>query len=154
MMNKIVNLASLLLLVALVTSCASSSKDSSSSDQKAKEFTASQDRGSVYVYRTKRAVGAAIATQIKVNGMDAGGTGPGTYFQWELQPGTYAFSAATPESSAVVELQVEAGKIYFIRQDERLGLSSGRVTMVEVDEKTGQAAVKKLKKLVSTYRPE
>ncbi len=104
--------------------------------------------------RTKRAVGAAIATQIKVNGLDAGGTSPGTYFHWDFSPGTYAFSASSQESSAVVELTVEAGKVYFIRQDERMGLSSGRVTLVEVDENEGKTAVKKSKKLVSSYRPQ
>ena len=97
-------------------------------------------------------MGAAASTQIKINGIDAGGTGPGTFFRWELNLDTYAFSAFTQESSTVIELDVKAGEHYFIRQDERLGLASGRVTMVEQDEATGMAGVENCKLLVSAYR--
>lgn len=106
----------------------------------------------MYLYRPGRAVGAAASSQIKINGIDAGGIGPGTFFRWELTPGTYAFSAFTTESSAVVEVDVIAGEHYFIRQDERLGISSGRVTIVVQDEATGKAGVENCKLLVSAYR--
>ena len=110
------------------------------------------DKGVVYLYRPGRFVGAAASSQIKINGTDAGGTGPGTFFRWELTPDTYAFSAFTTESSTVIEVDVKAGEHYFIRQDERLGLSSGRVTMELKDEAAGQKGVNDCKLLVSAYR--
>lgn len=141
-----------LLAVLLVNSCASTSKATEENSQAAKEFEKHPDKGVVYLYRPGRAVGAAASSQIKINGIDAGGTGPGTFFRWELNPDTYAFSAFTTESSTVLELEVKAGEHYFIRQDERLGLSSGRVTMVEQDEATGMSGVQNCKLLVSAYR--
>jgi hypothetical protein len=51
-------------------------------------------------------------------------------------------------------LDVKAGGQYFLRQDTRLGVSSGRVTLKQVDETTGREAVKKFKLLQSTYKPE
>ncbi|RLD73208.1 MAG: hypothetical protein DRJ07_21105 [Bacteroidetes bacterium] len=142
-----------LMVISLMTiSCASTSKASEEKSTDAKQFETHPEKGVVYVYRPGRAVGAAAQSQIKINGLDAGGTGPGTFFRWELTPGTYTFSAFTTESSAVIEVDVKANEHYFIRQDERMGLSAGRVTMVIQDEATGMAGINKCKLLVSTYR--
>lgn len=141
-----------LMAIIMINSCASTSKASADHSEDAKKFEKHPEKGVVYLYRPGRAVGAAASSQIKINGIDAGGTGPGTFFRWELTPGTYAFSAFTTESSAVVEVDVEANELYFIRQDERLGLSSGRVTIVLQDEKTGKSGVEGCKLLVSAYR--
>ena len=142
-----------LLVISMMTfSCASTSKASGEKSTAAKQFETHPEKGVVYLYRPGRAVGAAASSQIKINGIDAGGTGPGTFFRWELTPGTYAFSAFTTESSTVIEVDVKANEHYFIRQDERLGLSSGRVTMVVQDEATGMSGVNNCKLLVSAYR--
>ena len=152
-MSKYYLLISLTLFaIIMANSCASTSKATEDSTTEAKRFEKHPEKGVVYLYRPGRAVGAAASTQIRINGIDAGGTGPGTFFRWELNPDTYAFSAFTTESSTVIELDVKAGEHYFIRQDERVGLSSGRVTMVEQDEATGMACVKNCKLLVSAYR--
>ena len=141
------------LVISLMTiSCASTSKATEDKSTAAKQFEKNPEKGVVYVYRPGRAVGAAAQSQIRINGIDAGGTGPGTFFRWELSPGTYAFSAFTTESSAIIEIEVEANEHYFIRQDERIGLASGRVTMVVQDEATGMAGVNSCKLLVSAYR--
>lgn len=84
--------------------------------------------------------------------MDAGGTGPGTFFRWELKPGMYSFAAFSAESSAVIELDVKANEHYFIRQDERLGLNGSRPTLTEIKEDTAKKEMQKLKLLVSAYR--
>ena len=141
-----------LLTILVVNSCASTSKATDERSAEAKQFEKHEEKGVVYLYRTGRAVGAAGSIQVKVNGIDAGGTGPGTFFRWELTPGTYSFSSSTSESSAVVEVDVKANEHYFIRQDARLGISSGRVTMVIQDESTGMSSVKNCQLLVSAYR--
>ena len=141
-------------LSLLIYSCASTSKAPIEKSEEAKSFSAPENKGSVYLYRTGRAVGAAGQLGVKINGVDAGGTGPGTFFKWDLNPGTYTFLSATGESSAVVQLEVKPGQVYFIRQDSRLGIDKGRVTMKEVDSKKGQAEVKSCKLLVSSYIPE
>ena len=136
-------------------SCASVPKASESADLEAKNFTPLTDKGSVFLYRTGRALGAALQYQVKVNGIDAGGTGPGTYFRWDLKPGNYSISSSTTESSATVQVKVETGKLYFYEQYNKLGLTQGgRIFINEVDEETGKAVVTGLKLLVSAYIPE
>jgi uncharacterized protein DUF2846 len=143
---------SIVVLGIALAGCASTSKATVDKSDAAKSFSKSSELGVVYVYRPGRAVGAATQTQIKINGQDAGGTGPGTFFRWELPAGNYKFSCFSVESSAVVDVDVKAGEHYFLRQDERLGINGGRVTLKKVDEKTGMEAVKKYKLLVSTYQ--
>ena len=143
-----------MIITFITAGCASTSKAPESKNNEAKAFEKTSDKGVVYLYRPGRAVGAAMQTQVKVNGRDAGGTGPGTFFKWELKPGVYVFSCFTAESSAVVEVDVKPGKNYFLRQDRRLGVGAGRVTLIEVDEKTGKDGVSKCKLLQSTYRQD
>ena len=147
-------IVTMLTVVLFGTGCASTSKAPESKNSEAKTFVAPDDRGSVFLYRTGRAVGAAAQIMVKVNSLDAGGTGPGTFFRWDLNPGTYTFSSSTGESSAVVQLEVKAGQLYFIRQDARMGIESGRVTMKEVNENQGKSEVNSCKLLVSSFVPE
>ena len=138
----------------LVIGCAGTSKAPPEEAEAAMSFEVPDDKGVVYLYRLGRAVAAATVSIIKVNSLEAGGTGPGTFFRWELKPGTYTFSASTSETSKTVQLQVEAGKLYFIEQNIRLGINDGRVQLYEVDEETGKKGVKGKKMLVSAYVPE
>ena len=143
-----------LLSSSLIVGCASVSKAPTEKSDEAKSFEAPSDRGTVYLYRTGRAVGAAGQLSVKVNNDSAGGTGPGSFFKWDLKPETYTFLSSTGESSAVVQLDVKAGQVYYLRQDARMGVSSGRVTIKEVDSKQGQKEVKNCKLLVSSYIPD
>ncbi len=146
-------LLSAVFLSSLMWSCASTSKASSEKDAAAKEFAVPADKGVVYLYRVGRAVGAAGTTAIQVNGRDAGAMGPGTFMRWELPTDTYVFSSKTSESSATVEIDVEAGKSYFIKHNVHIGLNDARVSMKEVSESEGKKVVSGSKLLVSTYRP-
>jgi len=149
-----INYLILIVLSLLVYGCASTSKAPSEQSDKAKSFTAPDDKGTVYINRTGRAVGAAGQLNVKVNGTDAGGTGPGTFFKWDLTPGTYTFFSSTAEASAVVQIDVKAGEVYYIRQDSRIGLNSNRVTLKEVSDQKGKSEVAGLKLLISSYVPE
>lgn len=134
--------------------CANVSKAPEQQSSEAKAFQAPDNKGAVYLYRTGRAVGAAGQLLVKVNGIDAGGTGPGSFFKWDLNPGVYSFMSSTAESSVTVQLDIKAGQVYFVRQDARLGLNAGRVTMKEVDSSQGMKEVNNCKLLVSSYIPD
>ena len=111
------------------------------------------EKGTVYLYRVGRAMGAVIKTQIKINGRDAGGIGNNSYFEWELKPGVYTFSCYTKESNPIVEIDVKPGEKYYLRQDKRVGLTNeGRVTLKQVDETKGVKEMKKAKKNISSYK--
>ena len=140
--------------IAIMGGCAATSKAPEGASSEAKAFDAPEGRGTVFLYRTGRMVGAAGQLKVMVNNKDAGGTGPGTFFRWDLKPGSYTFASSTAESSAVVNVNVKAGEIYFLRQDARLGVGNGRVTLVEVSDKKGKQEVKGCKLLVSAYVPE
>jgi len=143
-----------LLALSLLGACAKTSKATETESSQAKSFGEVSDKGVVFLYRRGRAVGAATSTQIKINGIDAGGTGPSTFFRWELKPAKYTFHASTAEASATIALDVKAGQVYYIEQIERMGLSrGGRVQMKIQDAATGQAEVKSKKLLVSAYVP-
>jgi hypothetical protein len=141
-------------LIMIGTGCASTSKAPENMSTEAKAFQAPVDRGSVYLYRTGRIVNAAAQLNVKVNGADAGGTGPGTFFKWDLKPGTYTFFSSTGEASAIVQLEVKAGEVYYIRQDARIGINDSRVSMKEVSDSKGRKEVEGCKLLVSSYMPE
>ena len=152
--KSLFHLLPILIMTFLIGSCASTSKAPESKSNEAKSFNAPVDKGTVYLYRTGRAVGAAGQLLVKINSIDAGGTGPGTFFKWDLKPGSYTFSSSTGESSAVVQIDVKAGQVYFLRQDARMGIDNGRVTLKEVESNKGQKEVSNCKLLVSSYIPE
>ncbi|MCT4623370.1 MAG: DUF2846 domain-containing protein [Schleiferiaceae bacterium] len=153
-MLKKLSIIPILLVSLMIVGCASTSKETNENSEAAKTFEAPSDRGTVYLYRTGRAVGAAGQLSVKVNNDHAGGTGPGTFFKWDLKPNTYTFATSTGESSAVVKIDVKAGEVYYIRQDARMGIENGRVTMKQVDAKKGKNEVAGCKLLVSAYVPE
>jgi len=153
-MMRLASLSIIFLITLVLLGCATTSKAPSEKSEEAKSFEAPENKGSVFLYRTGRVVGAAGQLGVKVNGIDAGGTGPSPFFRWDLNPGTYTFLSSTGESSATVQLNVEAGEVYFIRQDARMGISSGRVSMEEVDSNKGRNEVKDCKLLVSSYIPD
>lgn len=142
------------MVILFLTACASTSKAPVTMSNDAKSFEAPADRGTVYLYRTGRVVGAAGQLSVKVNGIDAGGTGPGTFFRWDLKPGTYTFLSSTGEASAIVQLEVKTGEVYYLRQDARMGIDTGRVTLKEVADSKGRKEVEGCKLLVSSYIPE
>lgn len=153
-MRRLYPIMYLIFALAALAGCAKTSKAPAMDSEAAKSFEAPADRGVVYLYRTGKAIGAAGTIEVKVNGQAAGGTGPSTFFRWELKPETYTFYSITGEASATVALQVEPGKVYFIEQSARMGISSGRVNMKEVDTKKGKSMVTNMKLLVSAYVPD
>ena len=98
-MNKgMKNLFIIIPIIISMFSCAKVSKAPESSSDEAKLFKVPEDKGVVYLYRPGRAIGAALQYMVKINGIDAGGTGPGSFFRWELKPATFAISSSTNES--------------------------------------------------------
>ena len=153
-MAKILSACLLVVAATLSAGCAYVSEAPADQSTQAKSATPIEGKGTVYAYRPGRAIGAANQLSLKVNGKDAGGTGPGTFFKWDLSPGVYTFLSSTTESSATIQLDVKPGQVYYIRQDARIGLDSGRVTMKQVDANQGRSEIQSCRMLVSAYIPE
>lgn len=153
MHTKTTLLAYLIIFIPLLFGYTLKSSTSNEKSNQVADTIQSPEKGTVYLYRVGRAVGAVLKTQIKVNGQDAGGTSNNSYFEWNLKPGVYTFSCFTKESNAIVEIDVKANEKYYLRQDTRMGLTNeGRVTLKEMDASKGEKEMEKCKKLVSIYK--
>ena len=149
-----VNMLRTMLLLAVLASwgCATTSKAPAVRDQEAKNFHIKPESGGViYLYRPKKVYASAVQFPVRINDKVAGGTGPGTFFRWELPKGTYRVFSQTSESSAVIEIEVKAQETYFIRQSIRPGVGDVRVRFEEVSVAKGQEEVSRCKLLQSAY---
>ncbi|QTN38808.1 DUF2846 domain-containing protein [Cryomorphaceae bacterium] len=141
--------------MAFASSCTHTSKAGEEATVAARDFSPVDGKAVVYLYRPGKFVAGGVMTPIKVNGLDAGGTGPGTFFRWELPPGVYTFSAQNSASTQMVQVDAKAGEVYYIKEQEHIGVASRdtRISMKETTAKEAQPVIKKGKLLLSNYTP-
>ena len=80
----------------------------------AKQFQSLPDRSVIYVVRNNpdmRPLPATLALD------DTGGvtTYPGTFFRWEVQPGTHRIAGLAGDNG-VITLNTQPGRVYYVRQ--------------------------------------
>ncbi len=150
-MNVIRQIATAVVAVTLLVGCASVPPAPSSLEQKAKEFIPSFGKARIYLFRERNIFGAAIQFQVALDGRIAGGTGPGTFFMFEVPPGKHVVSSSTAESVSALEINAEPDRNYFIRQRQNLGVVGPRVELVRVDETEGRKAVSSYRMLESPF---
>ena len=146
--RKIV-LAGLLLIVSLVTGCASVPMASMDMDAQAKSFTTPSGKSSIYVYRNE-SFGGGIPMTVALDGRVAGSSGPQTYFLFEVPPGPHEVSSIA-EDTSTVKLDTKPGKAYFIWQEVKMGFWMARSQLHEVDEATGKKGVDECKRAQSNF---
>lgn len=81
--------------------------------------------GVVYFYRPKVYTGSAIKVQLADNGKDIDRLQNGQFIRYEATPGKHEFRTDTMAIDKPVEIDIEAGKNYFIRAGVRQGLWTG-----------------------------
>jgi hypothetical protein len=102
------------------------------------------DLGLVVFYRPSSMKGGAITFQ--VNHSDGGSLGTlssGSVVYDYFEPGEVTFYSQVISKDALT-INVEAGKVYFVRADSKIGLVVARPKFKRVDDKTGRAAVAKI----------
>lgn len=149
-MKKFVVLA-LLTSGLFFTSCSSIPLASSTDDAEAKLFTPVKDKSVIYVYRNEF-YGGAIGMDITFNGKELGGTTQKRFLRIVAQPGTHIV-ASQAENRDSVSLKSEAGKVYYIWQEAKMGVITARTKMNLVSELEGQRGVMECT-LVDHYQPE
>ncbi len=98
----------------------------------------------VHFYRTKNIWGFAVQPKLRMNG------DPISTIKWNwrktitIPPGAYGFSAKT-EATREIELQVEAGKEYYVRCAMRMGLLVGRIKFIPETAEQAQQRMSKLR---------
>ena len=127
--------------------CASAPMAPSDLDQKAKSFENSSDKATLYIYRNEN-FGAAISMEVLVNNQPIGQTAAKTYFKYDLTPGHYQIQSKA-ENTSILDLDVLAGKSYFVWQEVKMGFIYARNKLQLTDEIKGKAGVLE-SKLINT----
>jgi len=123
---------------AFLYGCASVNKAPAEADTAAKTFQPKAGVAQVYVYRNET-LGAALSMPVTVDGKLAGNTGPNSYFKFDLQPGKHRVTSQGDGS--VLDLDTEAGKLYFVWQEVKMGMMSGGSKLQLVDAEKGRKGV-------------
>lgn len=112
----------------------------SAQDIEAKRFETVPDKAVIYIVRDR--LGPHLDDTLWLGESEMITTHTGTYYRWEVAPGTQRISGFGP-STASLTLNAEAGKLYFVHHGvigtERAGVL---VRFLErYDEQTGRARV-------------
>lgn len=133
-----------LLLLALLTGCASVKMESKEASAKAKEFKQPESgRAGLYVYRDS-VLGKALKKDVWVDGKCIGESAPDVFFYTEVEPGKHTLSTESEFSPNDLAILVAAGKHYFYRQFIKMGLMVGGADLESVSEEQGKTAIAKL----------
>lgn len=131
--------------VVLMSGCASVDMASKAESSKAKEFNApTQGNAGLYVYRNSF-VGKALKKDILVDGKCLGESAPDVFFYTEVQGGkTHKIDTESEFSDNSLELMLESGKNYFIRQFIKMGVFVGGAGLEQVTDAQGKADIASL----------
>jgi hypothetical protein len=136
---KLINCLFLLLCYTILPGCASVPMGDTTQDASLKKFESKSDKAVLYVYRNET-FGAAIKMTVLLDGKLLGDTAAKTYLYSEIAPGNHQLISKT-ENDSILNFNADAGKIYYVWQEVKMGLFSARSNLQLVDEKTGQAGV-------------
>lgn len=129
----------------LFSGCASVQMTSKAESAKAKEFNApSEGNAGVYLYRNSL-VGQALKKDIWIDGKCVGESAPDVFFYTEVEGGKlHKIDTESEFSPNTLELMLEAGKNYFVRQFIKFGVFVGGAGLELVPEEQGRADIAKL----------
>lgn len=127
-------------LLALLAACASGPKYN---DVKSAIPTLRPDQGRIYVYRSATMLGAAIQTDVLLNGEKVGRSEPGGFFFVDRPAGNYEVSTST-ETEKKVTFVLDRGQTRYIKTSIGLGLFVGRIQPELIDPAQGQQEVEEL----------
>lgn len=128
-----------LVVGAGLAGCASVPSGDPAQDAALKTFAIAPERAGLYVYRDE-VIGAAVPMSVHVDGAPLGRTMARTYLYRELAPGRHTVTSSA-ENTDTLEMEVEAGRLAYVRQEVRMGLFSARTRLHRVGEAEGRRGV-------------
>ena len=136
------NLIGIVAIVTMLSSCVSTTQYAkfAGTDDKIK----SAENAKIYVLRPS-ILANIIKMEVFCDRNFIGETGPKSYLCWEVKEGKHTIRS-TSENEEIIKIDAKAGKTYYIKQIPRMGFVIARVSLENLDEKEGQAILKKLKK--------
>ncbi len=129
----------------LISGCASVDMTTKAESEKAKEFNLpSQGNAGVYIYRNSF-VGQALKKDIWIDGKCIGESAPDVFFYTEVEGGKkHKIDTESEFSANTIEVMLDAGKSYFIRQFIKMGAFVGGAGLEQISEEQGKIDVAKL----------
>lgn len=129
----------------VITGCASVDMAPKQESDKAKQFNQpSAGNAGVYTYRNS-AVGQALKKDIWIDGKCVGESAPNVFFYSEVEGGkTHKIDTESEFSPNTLELMLEAGKNYFVRQYIKLGVFVGGAGLEQIPEEQGKKDIMQL----------
>ena len=130
----------ILIPVLLLAACAQ--LPPSAEDIQAKKFEAVPGKSVIYVAR--QAVDSDAGRSLLLDERASITTFRGTYYRWEVEPGTHRITGFGAGGSENVTLSTAPGKIYFLQHTVMTHLSNSSPilsTLREVDDQTGRNLV-------------
>jgi hypothetical protein len=92
----------------------------------------------------KPAIQIAISGPLLLDNTAIGDTAPHTYVFKEVTPGKHTIVSKT-ENDVSLDINAQPGQTYYVWQEVKVGVWTARSALHQVDEKTGQQAVKDCK---------
>lgn len=110
---------------------------------------AKADYATVFIYRGGQFFGAGFNYSIYVNGEKICKLSNNKYIQYKAKPGKLAITAQRGgievfKRETAVDLDVEAGKSYYVRGDVKSSITRTRLEMSEVTENTAKRDMKEM----------
>jgi hypothetical protein len=134
-MKNLFKISGIVAILVLLSGCAVP-KASIELENKAKGLSAPADKALIYIVRPDF-LGSAIKFTVECDGTRIGATG-GKRFIYTIQsPGKHKI-VSRAENDAEIEVEVEAGKIYYVQQIPTMGVMKARNKLVLLNETEGK----------------
>ncbi len=101
---------------------------------------ADPEKGLVVFYRPRKMTGAAIPVNVHHADGVVGTLRNGTVLHRYLEPGQHQFWSEVIAQDSIM-INVEAGKVYFVRGETTMGIMVARPKFTQMGEAAGRAAV-------------
>ena len=134
-----------LLAITLLGGCASVDMAPSEESARTKQFNPpAEGKAGIYVYRNS-SLGKSVKRDLWVDGTCLGRSAPNTFFYTEVTGNqSHKIETESEFSSNSLQLMVESGKQYFVRQFIKWGVIVGGSDLERVEDAQGRADVEEL----------
>jgi hypothetical protein len=130
------------LMIWLCSACASVPLAPPELDAAAKEFRPRPEKAIIYIVRPGAFTGAAINITPVFDQKILGALKGGTYAVVEVEPGPHQVALFGGENMGAVNLQAEAGRLYFVRVQPGMGIWASQVLVEQLSEEQGKEFVR------------